>query len=118
VRACLEPPVLALLPIGKASELRKNEPHPMGFLAAVSQLLDDLLVDLILSVQEANEVSIGHWCCISRESGDARLGGRTDDWVEKRRLIIFRLVHARRYRPHPLCRTFGPEPRAAGWDET
>jgi hypothetical protein len=40
----------------KASELRKNEPHPMGFLATFGKLMNDLLVDLILSVQKANEI--------------------------------------------------------------
>jgi hypothetical protein len=37
----------------------------MSFLAAFGKLLNDLLIDLILCVQEANEVSIGHWCCTS-----------------------------------------------------
>jgi hypothetical protein len=44
----------------KASELRENEPHPMGLFAPFSKLLNDLRVDLILSIQEANEVSISH----------------------------------------------------------
>jgi hypothetical protein len=34
----------------KSRKLRKNEPHPMGFLAAGGKLLKYLLVDLILSV--------------------------------------------------------------------
>src|SRR5215472_15118103 len=45
----------------KASELRKNKPHPVGLFAALSEFLNDLLIDLILCVQEANEVSIGHY---------------------------------------------------------
>jgi hypothetical protein len=38
----------------KTRQLRKNKPHPMSFLAAFGKLLNDLLIDLILSVQEAN----------------------------------------------------------------
>lgn len=41
-------------------ELWKNEPHPMGPLTLARKFLDDLRVDLRLSVDEANEVSLGH----------------------------------------------------------
>ena len=41
-------------------ELWKNEPHPMGALTSARKFLDDLRVDLRLSVDEANEVSLGH----------------------------------------------------------
>ena|SRR5215472_7715736 len=41
-------------------ELWKNEPHPMGALTSARKFLDDLGVDLRLSVGEANEVSLGH----------------------------------------------------------
>jgi hypothetical protein len=44
----------------------------MGLLAPTGKLLNDLLVDLILSVQEANEVGIGHWCCTSGLSDQGR----------------------------------------------
>jgi hypothetical protein len=37
-------------------ELWKNEPHPMGALTSARKFLDDLRVDLRLSVDEANEV--------------------------------------------------------------
>ena len=37
----------------------------------LGKLPKDLLIDLILNVQEANEVSIGHWCWPY-----VRLGGR------------------------------------------
>jgi hypothetical protein len=49
----------------KACQLRKNKPHSMCLFATSGKFLDDLLVNLILSVQEANEVNIGHWCCTS-----------------------------------------------------
>jgi hypothetical protein len=44
----------------EARQLRKNEPHPMGLLAAVRKLFNHLRINLILSVQETNEVKIGH----------------------------------------------------------
>jgi hypothetical protein len=44
----------------KARELRKNKPHPMSFFAAIGELVNDLLIELILCVQEANEVRISH----------------------------------------------------------
>jgi hypothetical protein len=44
-------------------QLRKDEPHPVGSLVSISQLLNDLAIDLSLGVHEANEVSLSHrWC--------------------------------------------------------
>lgn len=40
-------------------QLRKDEPHPVGSLVSVSQLVNDLAIDLGLSVHEPNEVSFG-----------------------------------------------------------
>ena len=39
-------------------QLRKDEPHPVGPLVSISQLLNDLIIDLSLGVHEANEVSL------------------------------------------------------------
>jgi hypothetical protein len=44
----------------KASKLRKNEPHPLGLLAAFGKLVNHLTENLVLRVQEPNEVRIGH----------------------------------------------------------
>ena len=42
----------------QTKQLRKDEPHPVGPLVSISQLFDDLIIDLRLSVHEANEVSL------------------------------------------------------------
>jgi hypothetical protein len=44
----------------KPSELRKDEPHPMGLLAPIGKLINHLTEDLLLRVQEPNKVRIGH----------------------------------------------------------
>ena len=46
----------------RARDLRENEPHPMGPLPSLGKLLNHSRVDRSLSVQEANEISIRHWC--------------------------------------------------------
>src|SRR5262249_62386637 len=44
-------------------QLRKDEPHPVGSLVSISQLLNDLTIGLSLGVHEANEVTLSHrWC--------------------------------------------------------
>ena len=40
-------------------QLWKDEPHPVGPLVSISQLLNDLIIDLSLGVYEPNEVSFG-----------------------------------------------------------
>src|SRR5215468_8906122 len=54
-------------------QLRKNEPHPMGTLVTVGQLLLNLTMDLHLSVHESVQVSVAHskwpfrfWSLLSR----------------------------------------------------
>src|SRR5262249_21842364 len=44
----------------KPSELRKNEPHPMGLLAPIGKLANHLTENLVLGIQKSNEVRIGH----------------------------------------------------------
>src|SRR5437016_8912315 len=44
----------------EASELRENEPHPMGSLTPGGQFLNDLAIDRGLSVHEGKEISFGH----------------------------------------------------------
>src|SRR5262245_13216917 len=38
-------------------QLRKDEPHPVGQLVSISQLLNNLTIDFSLGAHEANEVS-------------------------------------------------------------
>jgi hypothetical protein len=45
----------------KTGELWKNEPHPMCLFAAAGKFLDDLRINLVLSVHEASKVTIAHW---------------------------------------------------------
>jgi hypothetical protein len=40
-------------------QLWKDEPHPVGPLVSISQLLNDLAIDLSLGVHEPNEISFG-----------------------------------------------------------
>jgi hypothetical protein len=44
----------------KASDLRKNEPHPVSLLAPTGKLVNHLTENLVLSIEEASEVRIGH----------------------------------------------------------
>jgi hypothetical protein len=39
-------------------QLRKDEPHPVGLLASIDQLFNDLTIDLNLGVSEANEIGV------------------------------------------------------------
>ena len=40
-------------------QLWKDEPHPVGPLVSISQLLNDLAIDLSLGVHKPNEISFG-----------------------------------------------------------
>src|SRR5262249_53415935 len=42
------------------SQLRENEPHPVGPLTSRGQFLKDLAIDRRLSVHEAKKISFGH----------------------------------------------------------
>jgi hypothetical protein len=46
--------------MAQAFKLGEDEPHPVGLLTSFGKFLRDLVMDVRLSVQEANEVSIGH----------------------------------------------------------
>src|SRR5579859_6027711 len=47
----------------QTGQLRKDEPHPVGSLTSVSQLLNDLAVDLRLSIHEISEIGFSQRGC-------------------------------------------------------
>jgi hypothetical protein len=44
----------------QTGQLWKDEPHPVSLFVSLGQLLNDLTIDLSLSIYEANEISLGH----------------------------------------------------------
>src|SRR5262249_32263169 len=46
-------------------KLRKDEPHPVGSLTSSGQFLNDLAIDRGLSVNEVENISLGHRCSVT-----------------------------------------------------